>query len=63
MIGAVGNNAEGIAGANWQVDLLIVQVCHRNRNCSVANEVNGLEYAIQHGVKVLNMSFGGAWGG
>ncbi len=63
IIGAVGNNGIGVAGVNWSVSLMPLKVCNAEGSCSLSDEIAALEYAVDHGAKVANASFGGAYGG
>ena len=57
IIGAVGNNARGVAGVNWRVSLMALKFIGPNGG-SVADEIQAIEYALQRGARVFNMSFG-----
>ena len=63
IIGAVGNNGIGVAGINWSVSLMALKICNAEGSCSLGDEIAALEYAVEHGAKVANASFGGAYGG
>jgi hypothetical protein len=64
IIGAVGNNALGIAGVNWQVKLMAIKVRFEpNRQSSLALTLAGFDYLIAKrlvgvNIAVANMSFG-----
>ncbi|HBY73547.1 MAG TPA: hypothetical protein DEG44_02530, partial [Candidatus Kerfeldbacteria bacterium] len=58
-IGAVGNNAEGVTGVNWEVTILPVKVFDDDGNSSISVIAEAIEYATDMGADVLNMSFGG----
>jgi subtilisin family serine protease len=60
IIGAVGNNGIGVAGENWNVQLMSLKVCNNEGNCFFSAMIKALEYAVQHGAKVANASFGGS---
>lgn len=68
VIGATTNNGEGIAGVagggphGTGVRLMILRV-GTDSDISVAAEIAALDYAVTHGAKVVNMSFGGPTGG
>ncbi len=69
IIGAASNNGIGIAGVagggkggDGGVRLMILRV-GTNASISVDAEVAALDYAVQNGAKVINMSFGGVTGG
>jgi subtilisin family serine protease len=57
IIGAVGNNATGIAGINWTVTLLPVKVLSGGSG-TVADVAEGIEAAVDAGADVVNASFG-----
>lgn len=58
-IGAVGGNAIGVAGINWNVSLMALKFLDRNGSGSSADEYRALRYAIRNGVDVINASYGG----
>lgn len=58
-IGAVGNNSIGTTGVCWQVQLMALRVLTVNGG-TTASVVSGLAFAVNHGAKVVNMSFGGS---
>lgn len=53
-LGAQGGNSTGVAGAIWHVRMLPLKF-----NFDTATEVAALQYADQHGVKLINGSYGG----
>ncbi len=53
-LGAIGNNAAGVAGAIWNVQMLPLKF-----NFDTATEIAALDYADQQGVKLINGSYGG----
>ncbi|MFU8838598.1 MAG: S8 family serine peptidase [Thiohalomonadaceae bacterium] len=56
-VGAVGNNALGISGVNWQVSLMGVKVLHGPSGSGTTDDiVKGIDYAIANGAHVINMS-------
>ena len=56
-IGAVGNNAIGVVGVNWDVKLMALKCGVGER--SIVNTTEAYEYAIAMGANVMNCSFGG----
>ncbi|PKL02801.1 MAG: hypothetical protein CVV55_02600, partial [Synergistetes bacterium HGW-Synergistetes-2] len=63
-IGAVGNNATGVAGVNWAVSLLGVKVLGADGSGSGASIIAGLNYVVNQksrgrNIRVANMSLGG----
>jgi len=60
VIGAVGNNGEGVAGSSWKVKLLPLRSCGGiELHCTVADEVEAIHEAINRGVDIINLSLGG----
>ena len=59
IIGAIANNGVGIAGASWNSKILPVKVLGSTGSGSYDSIANGITYAADHGVKVINMSLGG----
>ncbi|MFW6016028.1 MAG: S8 family serine peptidase [bacterium] len=57
-IGAVTNNKVGVAGVNWDLKILPIRAL-RKQGGSSWDIVEGIYYAIDQGVDVINMSFGG----
>ena len=57
-IGAVGNNGIGLTGVTWNVKLMALKVCP-GRFCDSAAILQAVEYAVQNGASVLNLSLGG----
>jgi subtilisin family serine protease len=57
--GSVTNN-EGVAGFGGDAKLLAVRIAHDGGGSFTdVNEAVGIVYAVDHGAKVLNLSFGG----
>ncbi len=59
LIGAVGNNAEGISGVNWNVRILPLRVLDSNGSGGSSAVVAAVRYAIARRVQVINISFSG----
>lgn len=57
-IGAATNNDLGVSGINWNVKLMAVQVLDDDGIGSDYTIENGIKYAADHGVKVINLSLG-----
>ena len=59
IIGAVGNNAEGIAGINWNVRLMSVRILNNEGSGSSFDARDAILYAVKNGADVINLSFTG----
>ena len=57
IIGAVGNNAAGITGVNWAVKIMPLKVLDRDGEGDIAAIIDAIDYAADHKVKIVNMSF------
>jgi subtilisin family serine protease len=58
-IGAVGNNAVGVAGVNWNVKIMALKFLGASGSGSLSGAIGALDYAVRMGVKVSNNSWGG----
>ena len=54
--GAVGNNAIGVAGTAWQVQLMAVKFLDRNGQGSFLGMLQAMRYAADNGARILNLS-------
>lgn len=59
IIGAVGNNGEGIVGINWQVSILPCKFLDRYGSGSTIDAVEAIYYAADMGVDIMSNSWGG----
>lgn len=59
IVGAQGNNAEGVAGLAWHVRLMSVRMLDAEGNGLVDQAARALDYAVRNGARVVNMSFTG----
>lgn len=59
ILGAVGNNGEGIAGVNWQVKIMPLRVLDSEGSGNTVAAVAAIDYALVEGVDIINMSFVG----
>ncbi len=59
ILGAASNNAYGVAGVNWNARLMILKFIGSDGSGSVDNAVQAIYYAVQHGARVINASWGG----
>jgi subtilisin family serine protease len=68
IIGAAGNNGEGITGVAWDVRIMVVKVldCGANgslpRSSGTFNVAQGIDYARRMGARVINISLATAAG-
>jgi PGF-pre-PGF domain-containing protein len=60
IIGAVGNNSEGISGITWKVKIMPLDISMRNGGyLDTVSAVQGFDYAKNHGAKIISCSWGG----
>jgi subtilisin family serine protease len=57
IIGATGNNGVGVAGVNWNVQIMALKFLGADGTGSVAGAVSALDYSIAHGAFVTNHSW------
>lgn len=57
-IGAVGNNNIGVTGVNWNVRLMALKIGGTS-GIPHSAAIEGIQYAIQNGARVMNHSWGG----
>lgn len=58
---AVGNNGFGTAGVTWGAKIMPVQVFPDDGGASVSQVIDGIEYAIDNGADIINLSVGGTY--
>ncbi len=58
-IGALGNNGIGVAGVCWKASIMAVRTMDAMGQGTTANIMQGIDFAVAHGAKVINMSLGG----
>ncbi len=59
IIGAVGNNGTGVSGVAWTVSIMGVKVLDDEGAGSDSAIAEGIEYAVDNGADIINMSLGG----
>ena len=59
-IGAVGDNAEGVTGVNWQAQIMPVKMMVNNTG-TAADTVRALIYATKNGASITSNSYGGPY--
>jgi subtilisin family serine protease len=58
-IGAVGNNSSPHVGVNWTVRLMAVKIGTSEGFILISAAIEGSEYAVEHGARIQNHSWGG----
>jgi len=58
IVGAVGDNGIGVAGAAWNVKLMPIKVFQSNGVGNSSTIAEGVNYATANGATIQNMSFG-----
>ncbi|MEX2165146.1 MAG: S8 family serine peptidase [Sulfuricaulis sp.] len=56
IIGAVGNNGSGTTGVCWKASIMAVRVLDAAGNGNTATIRQGINFALTHGAKVINLS-------
>jgi len=59
IIGAVGNNGQGVAGVNWRTRIMPLKFIGANGGLT-SDAVRALDYALRNGAKIINASWGGS---
>jgi len=59
IIGATGNNGLGVTGINQHTKLMALKFMDANGNGFTSDAIRAIDYAIKHGAKILNNSWGG----
>jgi subtilisin family serine protease len=58
-IGATGGNGIGVSGVAQRVSVMSVKFLSAQGSGEVADAIRGIDYAIEHGAKILSNSWGG----
>jgi len=58
-LGAVGNNHRGVVGVNWTVRIMALKFLDSTGYGYESDAATCIEYAIAHGARILNNSYGG----
>lgn len=58
IIAAQGNNGLGTAGVCWLCQIMSVKVLGADNNGDWSDVASGIVWAVRHGARVINMSFG-----
>jgi subtilisin family serine protease len=59
ILAATGNNGTGVAGVNWNAQIMPLKFIGSDGNGSVDDAVRAIYYAVNHGARVINASWGG----
>ena len=59
IIGAVGNNGIGMAGVDWNVEIMPLEFMDASGNGLLSNAISAINYAVAKGAKIINNSWGG----
>lgn len=60
IISAIDNNGIGIAGVSWGAKVMAIKACDKDGDCTTTDIAKGIKYAVDHGVKIINISIAGA---
>ena len=58
IVGGRGNNDVGVSGTCWSTKLLAVKFMNSKGKGSTSDAIEGIEYAVKKGFKIINCSFG-----
>lgn len=61
IVGAATNNAEGVAGHDWNCRIMPLQVLSHGGWGLDSWIIGGIEYAMNNGANVISLSLGGGW--
>jgi subtilisin family serine protease len=59
IIGARGNNGEGVTGVMWNVKLMALRFLNAQGIGDTSDAIRAIEYAIENGARIINASWGG----
>jgi hypothetical protein len=60
VIGAIPNNAKGLAGINWNIRLMPIKALASDGTGDLSAVSAGIVWATDHGANIVNLSLGGA---
>jgi thermitase len=58
IVGARANNSQGDSGTCWSTKLVAVKFMNSKGKGSTSDAIEGIEYAVKQGLKIINCSFG-----
>ena len=59
IIGAIGNNAQGVTGVTWKTQIMPLRVLNEKGEGRVSDVIKAIDYAINNGADIINLSFVG----
>jgi subtilisin family serine protease len=59
IVGARGNNGVGVTGVNWDAKIMALKFLDGNGEGNTGDAANAIDYAVSHGARVINASWGG----
>lgn len=59
IIGAVGNNGEGVSGVMWNVKLMPLRILNSQGGGTTDDAIHAIGYAVAKGARIINASWGG----
>jgi subtilisin family serine protease len=59
ILAATGNNGHGIAGVDWNAQIMPLKILGSNGMGSIDSAVSAILFAANHGARVINASWGG----
>jgi thermitase len=59
-VGAIGNNSLGGTGVCWTARIMAIRVLDATGSGTTSNIIQGIDFAVAQGAKIINMSLGGS---
>ncbi len=59
IIGATGNNREGISGVSWKTKIMPLRALNDQGDGRMSSVVRAIDYAVHNGADIINLSFVG----
>ncbi|HEY3393769.1 MAG TPA: S8 family serine peptidase [Lacipirellulaceae bacterium] len=58
-LGAIGNNGSGVAGVNWDVQIMALKFLGSDGSGTTSDAIEAVRYAVANGAQISNNSWGG----